>query len=222
MATKIKISKLVLDYNIYPRAEIKAFSVNQMVEAMEAGAILPPIKVDKKSKRVVDGFHRVRAYQKMHGPEAEIPAELKEYASEADMFAEAMALNVVHGSNLTPFDKARCLAKAEELKIETPLVARALNMTVESLSDLKASRLGYFQAKPIVLKRTLVHLAGEDLTEKQIEYNRQAGGMPCTFYINQLIAMLEAEAIEWKNEKVVYGLKRLHDLLDGALRPVGR
>jgi hypothetical protein len=100
------------------------------------------------------------------------------------------------------------------------VVAKALNMTVEALGRLKAERPGYFQSRPIVLKRTTAHLAGEELTEEQFAYNRQAGGMQPTFYINQIVSMLEADAVDWEDEKVVRGLKRLRELLDKVLEPV--
>jgi hypothetical protein len=218
--TKIKASKVVLDYDIYPRQDVQSYSVHLMVEALRAGAVLPPIIIAKKSKRVIDGFHRVKAYQKLYGPDTDIPAIFKEYMSDDVMFAEAIDLNSKHGRNLTPYDRARCLARAEELKIAPAVVAKALNMTVEALGRLKAERLGYFQSRPIVLKRTTAHLAGEELTEEQFAYNRQAGGMQPTFYINQIVSMLEADAVDWEDEKVVRGLKRLRELLDKVLEPV--
>jgi hypothetical protein len=218
---KIKASKLVMDYTIYPREQIRSYHVSQIAEALEAGAKLPPIVADKKSQRITDGFHRFRAYQKVFGSEAEIPVIFKAYQNEGEMFLDAVALNATHGRNLTPFDRARVLVRAEELKIETPLIAKALNMTPERLGELKVSRLGYLASKPVILKRTVAHLAGEDLTEKQAEYNRLAGGMNQTFYINQVIGLLESDAVDWEDEKVVKALKRLHYLLDEALKPVG-
>lgn len=221
VVTTIKASKVVLDYDLYPRHEVQSYNVNLMVEALNSGAVLPPIMIDKKSKRVVDGFHRVKAYQKKYGPDAEIPCIRKEYANDNEMFAEAIDANSKHGRNLSLYDRARCLARAEELHMDIAVVARALNMTVETLGRLKIERLGYFQSNPIVLKRTTAHLAGEELTEEQVAYNQKAGGMPATFFINQLIAMVEAEAVDWDNEKVVQGFKKLRDLLDTALKPVG-
>ena len=69
----MKASELLLDYDLYPRERIEPFNVNQMIEALTAGRELPPIIVDRKSLRVIDGFHRVKAYQRLHGPDAEIP-----------------------------------------------------------------------------------------------------------------------------------------------------
>ena len=216
----VKIAKLVLDYDLYPREQIQSFNVRQMVEALEAGTVLPPIIVERKSKRVVDGFHRVRAYQKLYGKDAEVSAIFRTYEGEAQMFAGAIALNSTHGRNLTPYDRARCLARAEELKMDPAVVAKALNMTIETMGRLKTERLGYFHTKPIVLKRTITHLAGEELNEEQFEYNRRAGGMNQTFFINQIIAMLEADVVDWENERVVKALKHLHELLDKALKPI--
>jgi len=220
MKETIKVSKLVLDYDLYPREQIQSYHVNELVQALEAGVALPPIIVDKKTKRVVDGFHRVRAYQRFYGADAEIPATSKEYESEAAMYLEAMALNSAHGRPLSTYDKARCIARAEELKLEPAVVAKALNTTVERIAELKAERIAFYDQKPVVLKRTTAHLAGSELEKEQLEYNVRAGGMQQTFYINQVIAMLEADVVDWDNGKVVNALKRLYDLLDKALKPV--
>ncbi|MBA7465332.1 hypothetical protein ES707_00494 [subsurface metagenome] len=219
-AQEVKVTALVLDYDFYPREQIQSFHVRQMVEAMEAGVTLPPIIVDRKSKRVVDGFHRVRAYQKLYGRDTTIPTILKNYKTEADMFADGISLNTSHGRPLTPYDKARCIARAEELEMEPQLTAKALSMTPERLGELKASRIATYKMKPVTLKRTMAHLAGEELTDEQYAYNVKAGGMNQTFFINQVIAMLEAEAVDWENDKVVNAFSKLHDLLNKAISPV--
>ena len=217
---KIKLALLVLDYYLYPREQIQSYHVAGMVEALEAGAILPPIIVDRKSKRVVDGFHRVRAHYKAFGKDGSITAILRDYEDEAAMFIEAVKLNSAHGRNLSPFDRVRCLIRAEELKMKPELVASALNMTSERLGQMKAERLAYYKAKPIGLKRTVAHLAGRELTDEEVSYIHQAGGMNQTFYINQVIAMIEADTVDWENSSVVKALKRLHELLEKAMKPV--
>lgn len=213
----ISVSKVVLDYNLYPRHEVQSYNVNLIAEALNSGTVLPPIIIDRKSKRVIDGFHRVKAYEKLYGEHAKIPCVEKDYASEKEMFAEAIEANSKHGRNLSLYDRARCLARAEELKMDISVVAHALNMTIETLGKLKAERLGYFQSTPIVLKRTTAHLAGGHLTREQVAYNEQAGGMPASFFINQLISMIESDSVNWDDENVTRGFKRLYELLDKAL-----
>jgi len=216
----IKVSQFILDYELYPREQIQSYHVNELVHALEAGVVLPPIVVDKKTRRVVDGFHRVRAYQRFYGADAEIPVVLKEYESEAAMYLEAIALNSAHGRPLSTYDKVRCLTRAEELKLEPEVVAKALNITVERITELRAKRIAFYQRKPVALKRTAIHLAGTELEKEQLEFNIRAGGMNQTFYINQVIAMLESDTVDWDDEKTVRALKRLYDLLDKALKPI--
>ena len=63
----ILVSALMLDYNLYPRHVVDEQHVHYIVEAMRSGAEMPPVVADKRSKRVIDGFHRVTAVKKMHG-----------------------------------------------------------------------------------------------------------------------------------------------------------
>lgn len=213
----MKVSELLLDYELYPREKIESFNVSQMAESLSLGHQLPPIIVDRKSLRVIDGFHRVRAYQKVHGLDAEIPVELRDYKNEKEMFFDATHLNANHGRQLSPYDRARCIVKAEALKIKPEVISSMLNMSLERIGEMKADRFATYQMKPQALKRTTAHLAGKDLTFEQAEYNIKAGGMHQTFYINQVIAMLEADTVNWENPKVVNGFKKLYELLNKAM-----
>ena len=216
MVDRIKVSELLLDYELYPRERIEPFNVTQMVEALKAGRELPPIVVDRKSHRVVDGFHRLRAYQKLYGLDAEIPVEVRDYKDDAQMFADAVRLNANHGRQLSTYDRARCIARAESLKLEPAVISSILNMTLGRIADMKVERFATYKMEPRVLKRTTAHLAGKELTDDEAEYNIKAGGMHHTFYINQVIAMLEADTANWENQKVGNALKKLCDLLDKA------
>lgn len=217
MIRNIKISRLVLDFELYPRDRLEPYNVNQMAEALRAGLELPPITVDRRSKRVVDGFHRVEAYRKVYGARSKIPAELKDYKDDAEMFVDAVRLNANHGRQLSPYDRARCIAKAEALKLEPKIIASALNMTLERIGEMKAQRFATYKMEPQVLKRTTAFLAGKELSDDEAQYNIKAGGMHQTFYINQVIAMLEADTVNWENQRVSNALKKLCDLLDKAL-----
>jgi len=209
-----------MDYDFYPREQIQAFHVNEIIQALEAGVTLPPVVVDRKSRRLIDGFHRVRAHLRHFGSNAEILATMKTYGSEAEMYLEAIALNASHGAKLSPYDRARCVARSEELGISLEVVATALNTTLEKVTTIKAEKFATFNKEPRALKRTAVHLAGTELTSKQDEYVRKSGGMHQLFYVNQVAAMLEADTVDWENEGLTSGLKRLHGLLEKALEPM--
>ena len=96
----VKATELVQDYDLYPRAQVDGYHVREIAEALEAGVSMPPVIAEKGTKRVVDGFHRIRAAQKIHGATAKIEVVFKVYGSEAELFREAMRLNADHGRNL--------------------------------------------------------------------------------------------------------------------------
>ena len=207
----IKVSRLVLDYNIYPRHEVDAYHVGQMVESLAAGKTLPPVLVDKVSLRVVDGFHRLMAVRRVNGPDAEMACVIREYASEAELFSDAVRLNSSHGRALTVYDKVRCLSVGSELGIDKASLAADLNITLEKAEGLLETRTA---SKGEALKYTMRHLAGERLTRAQTLYNEtQAGGLDQLFYINQVVNLLESNSTDWDREKVVQALRRLSELL---------
>lgn len=214
----IKASKLILDYGIYPRHEIDTYHVREMLESLRAGKSLPPVLVDKASLRVVDGFHRVSAFMKFEGPDAKVPCVMREYASEKEMFTEAITLNASHGRTLTVYDKVRCLSVGLEMGLKRENLAEVLNLTIERAEGLLEYRVA---AKGEPLKYTMRHLAGEKLTAGQASYNKdKAGGLDQLFYINQVINLLESGSVDWGRATVVAALKRLDSLLEQALEKV--
>lgn len=215
-AKEFKISRLKLDYNLYPRHRIDRYHVSEMKQAIMAGVTMPPIIADSKSKRVVDGFHRVEAYKALQ--HTTISVIFRKYATEAEMFIEAMRLNAAHGRALTTYDKAGCIARAEELKLDPETIISALNMTKERYDELKKTRLAEYKLEAVALKMTTSHMAGETLTEGQSQYNIKAGGLNQSFYINQVIAMLEHDAVDWENDRVINGLRKLYELLEKVLK----
>src|SRR3990172_8850015 len=84
-ADLVACSDLVLDFTIYPRSSVDATTVSQYVLALQAGEQFPPIIVDRKTKRVVDGFHRVKAYIIAHGDETKIPGIWGDFKDETEM-----------------------------------------------------------------------------------------------------------------------------------------
>ena len=50
----VPLSQLVKDYTVYPRKDVFWQNVESLVEALRAGATLPPIIVDRATHRIVD------------------------------------------------------------------------------------------------------------------------------------------------------------------------
>lgn len=214
---KLKAAELVLDFDLYPRNNVDTHNVKNLSDALVAGMELPPVIIDRKSKRVIDGFHRVKAHLRVYGDDCEIEVIEKAYKDDAEMFLDAMRYNASHGAKLDSCDRTRCTIIAERLSIPLEAVAGALHMPVANLGELKADRTATAGGLSVALKRTIRGFAGRKLTKRQVVANDKLSGMNQSFYANQLIELLEAGMLDVEDEKLIERLRLLHGLLDGVL-----
>ena len=215
---EMKAAELVLDFEVYPRNNLDAHNVRCIVDALEAGVELPPIIIDKKSKRVVDGFHRTRAVLRYGGEDATIQVIEKVYRDDAAIFLDAMRYNGAHGARLDPCDRTRCTIIAGRLNIPLEAVAGALHMPAEKLGKLQNGRTAKGTGGlTIPLKRTNQHMAGRNLNKAQQAANERSSGMNQVFYVNQIIDLIEAKLLDREDEKLLERLQHLHGLLESLL-----
>lgn len=82
--------------------------VEDYVEALREGAVLPPVQVAQLADRLVliDGRHRIAAWMALDMP---VSAELVGECSEAEALALALAANMRHGMRRNQGDVARCI-----------------------------------------------------------------------------------------------------------------
>lgn len=213
--TLVKISELVKDPELYPRAGVDPVHVSAITHALKAGAQMPPLLVQKGSRRIIDGYHRAAALERIYGNDAEVKVNFSD-VSDAEMFTEAMRSNNSHGRPLSPFDRARSITISRGLGLPDDVTATALNITRERLDAIVVDRL---TADGQVLKRTLGHLAGTRISDAQAHYNKIAGGMNQLFYINQAIALIESDSIDWQNQAVAVAVRKLTELLNARPQP---
>lgn len=219
---KIKCSELILDYNLYPRCTIDSQHCGNIRLAMEAGTKMPPIIVCSKSKRVIDGFHRIIAAKRLHGKNAELDVIFKEYKNEGLMFLDAVRYNATHGRNLTTYDRSHCAIVAINFGINDKDISTCLNVKKSWLGELRKDRTAFINSTIIPLKRTIRHMRGKKLTVEQQEVNKKLSGMNQLFYVNQLIFLLESNLINKADDNLIDGLKTLHGLIVVFNRPFTR
>lgn len=218
MNKRVKAALLVLDYQLYPRHQIDDGNVRSLVEAMKAGAKLPPPTIDQKTLKVIDGFHRVTAALRVDGPDAEIVADHRDYLNDGAMLEDAIRRNASHGRKLTPYDEARCLALAEQFQVTRERLADAMSVTREHLAALEARKIAIApDDSELPIRNTLRHLAGEKLSPLQATGARRTGGMSQLFYVNQLINLLESDLLDTTNEKLMGRVAVLAGLLKQSL-----
>lgn len=212
------LSELVLDFDLYPRGSVDTQHVTEIAEAIEAGSPVPPLVIDKASKRVVDGFHRWRALRRLYGEDHVTECIEKSYKSDGDLFIDAMRYNASHGRALTKHDKTHCVLIAEELGLSVELVAESLNLTKDRVGALRKGRVGQLGARPVALKNTIRHMAGRRLDARQAAANEKLSGMNATFYLHQIAMLIETGLIDTANKELMTELANAGDLIERFLK----
>ncbi len=218
---KIAVTQLVFDQTLYPRELISSVNVTRIANALATGIEIPPIVVEAKSLRIVDGVHRWKAWRKVNGDESEIPSILVKYSSEAEAFADAVRRNCGHGMSLNPFEMNKCRIRLEELGIESEKIAGVLLMPVEAVTKLTAAKTAFSMVGgkrvQVGIKGALTDFRGEILTQRQLAVNKYAGGLRPAYYVNLLIGLIRAGLVRKVNQQTLGLLGTLAEEITAAL-----
>ena len=165
--SKIKLSLLIFDFEVYPRHKISEYQVNELYQAIEAGKNLDPIIWDHATKTIIDGFHRVKAYKKIYGLDYEIDGNVIECKDKAEMILRSIEYNNKHGLKLSAWDKARCIALARAHKIKEDVIRKALAIPEERYKTLKERTVVVKNKNGKILKRIQLKRGQEKIAKKQ-------------------------------------------------------
>jgi hypothetical protein len=185
------VHALVEDLSIYPRSSISTVNVRNLIVALQAGCVLPVPIVDRRSKRVVDGFHRRRAFLAVLGPDAEVEVELRTYKSEAALLAAATQLNTAHGLPLAEIDKRRVVLRLSAAGLSDDEIAVTLHATPVRVKQLSVKVVTVVNERGLPiriepLKRPVFWMQGGEMTEAQAKAHSSAPGTSYLLLVRQL------------------------------------
>lgn len=182
---KINISDLIMDWNIYPRHEESSVKVTEYFNALQAGAVFPPIRVDNETQKVVDGFHRLRVHKRAKLDEIE--AEFYSFESEAEMVFWGIRWNVQHGLRLSRYDQSRCLNIGRIYGLDDGEIAEALCLTIDKITKLEADRVRLHAdtKMPIEVKKIVADITTDTVTQKQINAQKKFNAMGAEYHIKR-------------------------------------
>lgn len=212
----VPLSSLVEDFALYPRHKVDDSHVNDLVRALQAGGTLPPIVADMESKRVVDGFHRRRAYIRHLGSEAAALVEFRKYDTEAELFLDAVALNSAHGRKLDRQDQTRIVLKMRDLHVSDQQISLTLHIPEATVQHLSL-RIVQAPSGPIPSKRGLEHLRGQSITSEQVEVMGSVRSAEAGRLCMELTSLLDADLVDLSDERIVARLRELEGAIDRAL-----
>lgn len=186
---KVSMSKIVIDGAIYPRSSVSEFNVNRLVAALKTNAKLPPILVEAKTYRLVDGRHRYEAYKKEQLKTIEVIEKV--YASEADLFADAVRCNIGHGEPLDQYTVRNAIIRLTAYGYEREQISDVVRLPLDMIEKIERGFAASQDGKPLALKGGLNHLKGQTLDPQQIEINKHYSGGKAIFYVKQICDLLE-------------------------------
>lgn len=237
MAT-IPLVELVEDLAVYPRREVDTRHAHSLAEAIRShrerlGDPLArlkwstPIVVDRKSKRIVDGFHRSRAELIVYGDAAETEVEFRDYKSERALVEDAVSLNASHGKRLDACDIRRAEKMLESHGVPDDRIAvllhipkrRVVKMKAEFVTSRAASRLTVPGTMLVPAKPAARHLIGGQMTRQQSAAHDMMPGTSLVLTARQLRAAVESKLIDPNNERLLAELRALHAALGEYLGP---
>lgn len=224
---RIPIAHLLEDMAIYPRHAVDDQHVKSLLDAIEAGATLPPIVAEKKNLRIVDGWHRYRAWRRHLGEEGSVEVEVVDYQNEAEVIKDAIERNARHGRRLDSMDKVRAVLMARGVGLTDKVIAHVMNIPesrvvkmatrVVNVTPESVRKLDRTQPIVIPVKRCMQHFQGQTITKEQADAHVSAPGTSYSLIVRQLHDALVYKLINRDDEKLRAQLVELGECLDAYL-----
>jgi ParB-like nuclease domain len=189
---KINLDDVVLDETLYPRKSVSEYNVVRLANAIEAGASMPPIVLEIKTHRLVDGWHRIEAFRRLG--RKTIDAIEKQYPTEGELFADSIRLNVSHGEHLDQYCIRNAVIRLQEFGFQRAQISEIVRLPPIKIEKIERGFAVSEEGKPIALKSGLSHMRGEVLSQDQLQINRCYSGPKAVFHAKLLLGMIEADA----------------------------
>jgi hypothetical protein len=215
-ATKLlKISEIVFDEELYPRQQYDWQTAYRYSEAMKAGALFPPINVALFAGKnyLIDGKHRIEAFKL--AKEEYIEAFVKPIKSRNAIFIAAVKSNIVHGRQLSSFDRAKIILKLQGMKITNVEISKIVNISVGKITSFVARRItNSVTGEEIVLKAPVKGFNGQVISEEfAVRQEKVFASQNQEQVIEEMLVLLENKAINTKNPAILNKLKVIAKLI---------
>jgi len=208
------ISQINEDTELYPRNHYNWFTGNKYAKAMQTGSIFPPITVALFAGKyyLVDGKHRLEAFKT--NKQESVQAEVLKGLTRANIFAEAVKRNVIHGASLSTQETANCINKLRNMDFSDAQISKIVNIPVNKIERFVADRItSSITGEEISLKAPLKHFAGQDVSEEILDSQGVYASQSQAHVVDQMLKLLETGAFNTRNEVVMNKLKMVHKLI---------
>lgn len=187
---------------------------------MRSGAIFPPPIIDQKTKKIVSGNHRVKAWIAEYGLDHEIEVEERAYKNRKEILTDFAKENLTHGRPLSGNEKRQITIELLKENMTPEACSQLFNVPVKAIKNYAGMSVMVLEGKKEetrAIKKGIEHLAGTTMDKDKYEEHRSYDrGISCTAQVNQLIRWIDNGWIE-HNQKNIELFAKLSDCIDGFL-----
>ena len=216
----MRLGDLVIDKTIYPRGGVNWPHIGDLKNALLAGVVLPPVVIERSSRRIVDGHHRYNAYLELYGLDFDASVEERDYDDENELWLAAVEANACHGLTYSTYDRRLILVEAERRGITKDAVSDVLKMPIETAEKKLATGSAFVKfgkaSQRVALQTGMKRLAGRKLTKKQQEANKRSD-LKVVYHSETLVSLLQAGILRWGTKASKVALQQLHKELSRHL-----
>jgi hypothetical protein len=212
----VRLADLVEDFSIYPRKEVDSVNLRNILMAIQRGDAIPPIIACEQTLRITDGFHRRRAWMKLHkdDPDYRVEVELRHYDTEGALLADAVRLNIGRGLDLGEYDRRKVVFRLSELGVDDGTISEVLRVPEPRLTQIRlrvatvVNNAGEaVRIEP--LKVSVGHFMGKEMTLPQARAHDSAPGTRYPLLIRQLRQAMREGLLDTANGALITDLQGL-------------
>lgn len=131
----LSLSEIVLQQAVWPRGD---YDEAALVRYRECPDQLPPVRVDRQTRVLLDGFHRMKVHQECGRSEISV---IFEDCPPAQHLARSLELNL-HGAPIPTTQRNRVLVQLAEQGFTQREIAKVAGLTQERVSQILAAYRG--------------------------------------------------------------------------------
>lgn len=216
----LSLKEIVEDAELYPRHIYSSKewcdwqTVHKYSEALKAGAVFPPILVGRFAGNyyLIDGKHRKEMY-KANKVDV-IECVVKQYSSRKEMFVDAIKANVVHGRQLSSYDRAEIIVKLRKMDFTDEQISGIVSIPVLKVESFVADRITLTTSgEQMILKAPMKNLVGQEVSNDFEVVQQPFGARSQEQIVEEFLVLLETKSINTKNQFILNKLKIIRKLL---------
>jgi len=176
----IEIGKIVFDSSIYPREKPSSSTISEYADALIGGAKFPPIVLEEGTNRLLDGYHRWKAYASVDGV-SEIECEFHKIPE--GITASLYALSLSSRNGMRPSTKEKKLAAQRQYKDHpgTPnkVIAQLAGVSAGKVAEYIAPLIAEFEEtkRSVIMRLNFLGWTQQEVSDKLQDLWPDAKGM---------------------------------------------